>query len=448
MRNHAACGSSRKGDTASRTTGGGSGRKGADPPKGRKPHAMHAICLAGVLLMLALPFSGCGSTQASEQAPSGKIETAAISSDAEAGAAGAANEEEKAGQETDKDTGKETSKDAEKETGRESRENDPETTPETESSQEQEQFNLEMVPAYSGEAYADINDDIPFFTEEELTDETFHEYWPLDELGRCTGAFACIGPELLPSEVRGNISTIEPSGWHSVRYDGIDGGYLYNRCHLIGYQLTGQDTNEKNLITGTRYMNLEGMLPFENSVRMYVEGTGNHVLYRVRPYYNGDDLLAAGVLMEAKSIEDPLVQFCAFCYNVQPGVEIDYATGDSHAQEAGSGEDEILPIMGGPETDGDESLTRSAEDETDPGEKEQDGPGDQEDGAALSRAEDDSDAEEPREITYILNTNTKKFHYPYCSSVKDMKEKNKRETTQSREEIIEQGYQPCKRCNP
>ena len=311
-----------------------------------------------------------------------------------------------------------------------------ETEPGTDSSAGQRDFDLKMVPAYSGEAYADINGDIPFFADEELTAEPFQEYWPLDEFGRCTGAVACIGPELLPTEVRGNQSAATPAGWHSVKYNGIDGGYLYNRCHLIGYQLTGQTVNENNLITGTRYMNLEGMLPFENSVRMYVEGTGNHVLYRVRPYYKGDNLLAEGILMEAKSIEDPLVQFCAFCYNVQPGIEIDYATGESFALEAAAGEEtagetasedaapdggEILAIVGDPGIEDREFPARSIEDET--------------------------SAEEPAEITYILNTNTKRFHYPYCSSVKDMKDKNKRETTQSREEIIGQGYQPCKRCN-
>ena len=321
-----------------------------------------------------------------------------------------------------------------------------ETEPGTDSSAGQRDFDLKMVPAYSGEAYADINDDIPFFADEELTAETFQEYWPLDEFGRCTGAFACIGPELLPTEVRGSAGTVEPAGWHSVKYDGIDGGYLYNRCHLIGYQLTGQTVNEKNLITGTRYMNLEGMLPFENSVRMYVEGTENHVLYRVRPYYRGGNLLAEGVLMEAKSIEDPLVQFCAFCYNVQPGIEIDYATGESFEMEAAlgdaaseeavaeetvSGGGEILAIVGDPGLGDGESRAGSIEDEP------------------ITRAEEDeASAEEPAEITYILNTNTKRFHYPYCSSVKDMKDKNKRETTLSRDEIIGQGYQPCKRCNP
>ena len=311
-----------------------------------------------------------------------------------------------------------------------------ETEPGEDSSAGQRDFDLDMVPAYSGNAYADINDDIPFFADEELTAETFQEYWPLDEFGRCTGAFACIGPELLPTEVRGSAGTVEPAGWHSVKYDGIDGGYLYNRCHLIGYQLTGQTVNEKNLITGTRYMNLEGMLPFENSVRMYVEGTGNHVLYRVRPYYKGSNLLAEGVLMEAKSIEDPLVQFCAFCYNVQPGIEIDYATGESFAMEAASEEaasdgGEILSIVGDPGLEDGKSPARSIEEEP-----------------LTKSAEDEASAEEPAEITYVLNTNTKKFHYPYCSSVKDMKDKNKRETTQSRDKIIEQGYHPCKRCNP
>ena len=176
-------------------------------------------------------------------------------------------------------------------------------------------------------------------------------------------------------------------------------------------------------------MNVEGMLPFENSVQMYVEGTGNHVLYRVRPYYNGDDLLAAGVLMEAKSIEDPLVQFCAFCYNVQPEIEIDYATGFSAAKENTDSE-EVLSIVREPEPGDNESVTRSVEAET------------------VEDEDEEEISKEPADITYVLNTNTKKFHMPYCSSVKDMKEKNKKETTMSRDEIIDQGYQPCKRCNP
>ena len=187
----------------------------------------------------------------------------------------------------------------------------------------------DMLPPYSGQPYADIGGDVPFFTEEEMTSEAFHEYWPLDALGRCTGAYACVGPETLPKQKRGDISSVKPTGWHTDRYDDIDGEMLFNRCHLIGHMLTGQDANERNLVTGTRYMNTEGMLPFEESVLMYIEGTGHHVMYRVRPYFEGDNLVCTGVLMEAKSVEDPLVQFCAFCYNVQPGFEIDYATGDN-----------------------------------------------------------------------------------------------------------------------
>ena len=194
-------------------------------------------------------------------------------------------------------------------------------------------FDLDMVPPYSGRAYADINGDVPFFTDEEMSAEAFHQYWPLDELGRCTGAYACVGPETLPKQKRGDISKVKPTGWNTNRYDDIDGEMLFNRCHLIGHMLTGQDANERNLITGTRYMNVEGMLPFEESVVMYVEGTGHHVMYRVRPYFDGDDLVCTGVLMEARSVEDPLVQFCAFCYNVQPGFEIDYATGDNWRAE-------------------------------------------------------------------------------------------------------------------
>ena len=162
-----------------------------------------------------------------------------------------------------------------------------------------------------------------------MTTEAFDEYWELDALGRCTGAYACVGLETLPKDKRGDISIVRPTGWNTNRYKDIDGEMLFNRCHLIGHLLTGQDANERNLITGTRYMNTQGMLPFEESVVMYVEGTGHHVMYRVRPYFEGNNLVCSGVLMEARSVEDPRVQFCAYCYNVQPGFEIDYRTGDN-----------------------------------------------------------------------------------------------------------------------
>ena len=282
-------------------------------------------------------------------------------------------------------------------------------------------FSPDMVPAYSGRAYADINGDVPFFAQEEMTAEPFHEYWPLDDLGRCTGAYACVGPETLPTQKRGDISSVRPTGWNTNRYSDIDGEMLFNRCHMIGHMLTGQDANERNLITGTRYMNVEGMLPFEESVVMYVEGTGHHVMYRVRPFFEGDNLVCTGVLMEARSVEDPLVQFCAFCYNVQPGFEIDYATGDN--RRADEGGDEVQRIIADPDI-GEEA------------------------GSRQSGSGDTAASSEEEQCTYILNTNTHKFHMPYCDSVQDIKDKNKQKTTMKREELIEQGYSPCKRCNP
>ena len=396
----------------------GVNRKGEKTPKPKNPYTVPAICLAGVLLMLVVAFSGGKSVEASEQAPAAKIETTE-------------NPSQDIVAEPTVKTADELPEDAaNKEKAAEDAQVETEEKTQQNKQEEKERFSLDMVPEYSGNAYVDINDDVPFFSEEELTKEPFQKYWPLDKLGRCTGAIACIGPESLPSEARVSTSTIEPTGWQSVQYENVDGGYLYNRCHLIGYQLTGQSDNEKNLITGTRYMNMEGMLSFENSVQMYVEGTGNHVLYRVRPYYNGDDLLAAGVLMEAKSVEDPQIQFCAFCYNVQPGIEIDYATGFSKANEAAEDEG-VHSIVSDPETEESESITRSAEDES-----------------ITEEDEEETSEEEPEEITYVMNTNTMKFHTPFCSSVKDIKDKNKKETTMSREEIISQGYQPCKRCNP
>ena len=310
-------------------------------------------------------------------------------------------------------------------------------------------FTMDMVPAYSGQAYADINGDVPFFTEEEMTKEAFHEYWPLDGLGRCTGAFACVGPETLPKEKRGDISEVKPTGWHRSEYSDIDGGLLFNRCHLIGHMLTGQDANERNLITGTRYMNTEGMLPFEESVLMYVEGTGHHVLYRVRPFYEGQNLVASGVLMEARSVEDPLVQFCAFCYNVQPGFEIDYATGDN--RRAKEGQDEEVQRIIPEDTDEEESGNRSAADENGEAaeavEKQKDaGTRNDADAAAENGAEASEEAGE--DFHYVLNTNTHKFHMPYCDSVNDIKDKNKKISEEDRDTLIRKGYSPCGRCKP
>ena len=256
------------------------------------------------------------------------------------------------------------------------------------------EFSVSEIPAYSGELYTVVHDNVPYFSEDELTTEAFEDYSPLDDLGRCGVAMACVGEETMPTEKRGSISEVYPSGWINHPYDFVDGGYLYNRSHLIGYQLTGENANERNLITGTRSMNAEAMLPFENMVADYVKETGGHVLYRVTPVFEGDNLLATGVLMEAESVEDQgeSVLYCVFCYNAQPGVTIDYATGENYASDQ----------------------------------------------AAASGTEQ----------TYVLNTGTKKFHLPDCEGANSMKAENRQEYTGTRDRLIEQGYTPCKKCNP
>ncbi len=190
---------------------------------------------------------------------------------------------------------------------------------------------IQDIPTYNGSPYVTISDNVPTFTEQDWTTDSYEIYGALDALGRCTRAEACIGPDLMPSEDRESIQDVTPTGWVQESYDFISGQYLYNRSHLIGYQLTGENANACNLITGTRYLNVEGMLPFENMVADYIQETGNHVLYRVTPMFEGSDLLAQGVQMEAWSVEDQGdgISFHVFCYNVQPGVEIDYATGEN-----------------------------------------------------------------------------------------------------------------------
>ncbi len=255
------------------------------------------------------------------------------------------------------------------------------------------------IPGYDGEPYIVLDGNEPSFTESEITEDSFESYSELDELGRCGAACASVGQEIMPTEERGRIGQVRPTGWHTVKYDFVDGKYLYNRCHLLGYQLTGENANEKNLITGTRYLNVDGMLPFENMIADYVKETENHVMYRVTPVYEGDDLVASGVEMEGYSVEDEGEGICfhVFCYNVQPNVEIDYSTGESRLAEDTSG---LEP---------------------------------EKDGAAAE---------------YILNTNTRKFHRPECSGVKAMKESNKETFTGSREELIEMGYEACGQCKP
>ena len=194
-----------------------------------------------------------------------------------------------------------------------------------------ESISLDDIPEYSGEPYVEINGNEPDFPDDGSGEESFETYSELDSLGRCGVAYASVGMDLMPTGERESISQVKPTGWQTVKYEHVDGKYLYNRCHLIGYQLSGENANERNLITGTRYMNVEGMLPFENMVADYVKETDCHVLYRVTPVFEGDNLLANGVQMEAYSVEDEgeSISFNVFVYNVQPGVSIDYATGDN-----------------------------------------------------------------------------------------------------------------------
>ena len=194
-----------------------------------------------------------------------------------------------------------------------------------------ESYDIENLPEYDGNSYVIVNDNIPYFKEEEYTTTSFEKYSELDLLGRCGVAFSNIGKDLMPKDERGSIGMIKPSGWHTVKYDIVDGKYLYNRCHLIGYQLTGENANEKNLITCTRSMNTKGMLQFENMVTKYIKDTGNHVLYRVTPVFEGNNLVATGVEMEAYSVEDngKGIKFNVFVYNIEDGIIIDYKTGDS-----------------------------------------------------------------------------------------------------------------------
>ena len=312
---------------------------------------------------------------------------------------------------------------------------------------------LSDLPPYSGEPSIEINGNIPLFTEEEMekaraasggeTDESAvtEQYGELDELGRCTGAFALIGPECMPEEEREDISGITPSGWHNAQYDGIDRSWLYNRCHLIGYQLTGQNANERNLITGTRYLNMEGMRPFEDSVGQYVRGTRRHVLYRVTPVFEGNNLLASGVLMEARSVEDPLVEFCVYCYNVEPGISIDYRTGESTGP----------PYTGstGIAAKDDGSAGNAAGHEYGTGEA--DGTGqDSTNGAAAGipgKSAAGASAGE-RDFRYVVNVSSMRFHRPDCEAAAEISPKNRREFSGTREELTEAGYSPCGICNP
>ncbi|MBO7288439.1 MAG: DNA/RNA non-specific endonuclease [Clostridia bacterium] len=256
------------------------------------------------------------------------------------------------------------------------------------------------LPDFSGTAYIELNGNVPYFSPDDYPKESFEEYSELDSLGRCGVCVANIGPDLMPTEERGYIGSVKPSGWHSVKYDFIDGKYLYNRCHLIGYQLSGENANERNLITGTRFLNIEGMLPFENMIAQYVRATKNHVLLRVTPDFHEDELLARGVIMEAMSVEDKGegILFNVYCYNAQKGVIIDYETGESY---------EEFKEIAFPEEYGNN-----------------------------------------KKQEYILNKNSKKIHYPSCTGAKNTSEKNKEYYSGFLKDLKDNGYLPCGICKP
>ena len=365
----------------------------------------------------------------------------------------------------------------------------------------------EELPVYSSEPSTEIHDNVPYFQASDLTSSSYETFSSLDDEGRCGYAVACLGPDLLPDAPRGPIGSVKPTGWHTVKYEGIDGNYLYNRCHLIAYELSGENANEENLITGTRYMNVDGMLPYENEVAGYIKSTGNHVLYRVTPVFEDDNLLASGVLMEAESVEDggSGVSFNAYCYNVQPGISIDYATGDSSGQAytgseaskydgvnfqspavikaiqqalndkgydcgtpdgiagngtasaaahfkadhglSGDGIDAALALTLG--LNAYQLLDLSSKAASDQASTAQAGQSSGAAGQASGAAGEASGSGlTGPAVSYIVNTNTGKFHSPGCSSIGQMSDSNKMEYTGSRDDLIAMGYQPCKRCNP
>lgn len=276
------------------------------------------------------------------------------------------------------------------------------------------------IPAYNGKAYVVINDNNPEFTaSEKKMKKSFEKYSPLDSYGRCSIAFSLIGKDIMPTGKRGEIGQIKPSGWQTVKYDFVDGKYLYNRCHLIGWQLTGENANERNLITGTRYMNVEGMLPFENMVDDYIEETNNHVLYKVTPIFKGNELVARGVQIEAYSVEDEGDGICfnVYCFNVQPGVQIDYLTGLSAPEGK-----EITS----------QATTKKPTTTT----------------QKITTTQTTTTTKLNSNTTYILNINSNKFHKPNCASAKKISTENRRETSESRDVLISRGYKPCGNCNP
>lgn len=364
------------------------------------------------LLAIATIFTGCASTDLAGTEGAGQTAGAVVAGEDSSGALGSKDTA---------DTGK----------------------PQDELVNNNSYVSLDAIPAYDGKAYVAVNNNEPFFTDSDMTTTAFENYSDLDSLGRCGVAYANICKEIMPTEKRGKIGMIKPSGWHTVKYDVIKDRYLYNRCHLIGYQLAGENANPKNLITGTRYLNVEGMLPFENLVADYVNNTGNHVLYRVTPMFSGSNLVANGVLIEAKSVEDNGggILFNVYCFNVQPGVGINYENGDSwldgitpQEQSAQTG----AAQNGGSQSSDGSQAGASAGDTGSSGSI----TGSAASGSDTSPAENSvSDSSNSKTMVHITATG-KKYHRAGCRTLK------KSDTEVTLDEAKSMGLSPCGICNP
>ena len=277
-------------------------------------------------------------------------------------------------------------------------------------------FHLEDHLEWNGYAWTAINDNQPYFTDDDMTTQAYESYAELDDLGRCGAAMACLGPETLPTEKRGEIGMVKPTGWHTVKYpDRIKDNYLYNRCHLIAYELSGENANEKNLVTGTRYMNATGMLNFENQTTYFIKDTGYHVMYRSTPMFYNDELVCRGILIEAKSVEDngQGLCLCIWCPNVQPKIGIDYATGDSWPDDTVV-ENETAVTIADMQVSTEEQNKQKVVDQ----------------------------------YTYAINIKSNIFHRLDCKSVSDMSPANRQYTDIDRDSLIAQGFKPCGNCKP
>lgn len=345
-------------------------------------------------------------------------------------------------------------------------------------------FDYSMVPEYTGSASVAINNNVPFFNADEKAAGTssFETYSELDDLRRCGTAYACIGKDIMPTEERGQIGMVKPTGWHTVKYDCVDGKYLYNRCHLIAYCLAGENANEKNLITGTRYLNIEGMLPYETLTAKYMDNNpDNHVLYRVTPVFIGSELVARGVLMEGYSVEDngAGVNFCVFCYNVQPGVEINYADGESSQKDS---TDKDTGFTGYTNEDSSSSSSTDKGSNTNSSANKDTGfagytdkdssssnSADKNTGFTGYTNESATETDDSKNSSfsgysngnsgftgytdenassYVVNTSSKKFHKVDCKNADKISDKNKEIVNESRDELISDGYESSKCCNP